>query len=107
MFFFLMIRRPPRSTLFPYTTLFRSHDGRDDDRLDLRARPEGRVDGGQHEGGQEEADAVGDVAHDDEERGDRKSTRLNSSHANISYAVFCLKKKKNYDDSRLVNGQAD
>src|SRR3712207_8718134 len=87
LFFFLMIRRPPRSTLFPYTTLFRSqqethhppairHDGRGSYgwcflgfsvRLDLLcALP----------------------------RRDRKSTRLNSSHANISYAVFCLKKKK-------------
>src|SRR3712207_9562291 len=84
-FFFLMIRRPPRSTLFPYTTLFRS-------RLDpprsqgAAARPPGRraaaADGARARG-----------------RGrlpgpDRKSTRLNSSHANISYAVFCLKKKK-------------
>src|SRR3712207_7568919 len=99
-FFFLMIRRPPRSTLFPYTTLFRSGlfagsfvpriiveeargvtiplhvllqwDDRDNDRqraLDL-------------------FDAFGSA-----EKTDRKSTRLNSSHANISYAVFCLKKK--------------
>src|SRR5258708_11370130 len=74
-FFFLMIRRPPRSTLFPYTTLFRSlhrdaalHGGQ-------RPRPE-RAD---HAAG-----------------GDRKSTRLNSSHQIISYAVFCLKKKKLY-----------
>src|SRR3712207_8233372 len=85
--FFLMIRRPPRSTLFPYTTLFRS-DG-DDPRAqrDVRAR-----------------DAVGVPAavpalvvraHDREQAArDRKSTRLNSSHANISYAVFCLKKTK-------------
>src|SRR3712207_7350952 len=72
-FFFLMIRRPPRSTLFPYTTLFRSHRHRD--RLRVRAHgPAGRHDGPQVR--------------------DRKSTRLNSSHANISYAVFCLKKKK-------------
>src|SRR6202021_3118316 len=71
-FFFLMIRRPPRSTLFPYTTLFRSvhhgrivgADGAEPARLDAHRS------------------AV-----------DRKSTRLNSSHANISYAVFCLKKK--------------
>src|SRR3712207_8254383 len=90
-----MIRRPPRSTLFPYTTLFRSDD-----------------DG---EGHQPERDLVGvavgplaEVVEDDlletlgneadrgeqEQREDRKSTRLNSSHANISYAVFCLKKKK-------------
>src|SRR3712207_8167600 len=96
-----MIRRPPRSTLFPYTTLFRSdaallevdravtpvghddvaplprhlvvrvHTGGREDPLDLQALPPGRRLGG-----------------------DRKSTRLNSSHANISYAVFCLKKKQ-------------
>src|SRR3712207_8931632 len=65
-----MIRRPPRSTLFPYTTLFRSG---------LGAVP--AADGG--------LDLPGDVGTE----GDRKSTRLNSSHANISYAVFCLKKK--------------
>src|SRR5258707_6153951 len=86
-----MIRRPPRSTLFPYTTLFRSALGRK------------TADGGgfnrstQHthqtfqqallDGGRQLARAQG-------QRGDRKSTRLNSSHANISYAVFCLKKKK-------------
>src|SRR2546426_7560404 len=91
-----MIRRPPRSTLFPYTTLFRSHlaiqtelaskmvvDGRH-----VRARaPADVADGdpyeatvGEHPGGRPE---------------DRKSTRLNSSHLVISYAVFCLKKKKN------------
>src|SRR5256885_11968013 len=75
-FFFLMIRRPPRSTLFPYTTLFRS---RGDDHQDplgesrqLRDLASRRVEGG----------------------ADRKSTRLNSSHLVISYAVFCLKKKK-------------
>src|SRR3712207_7228282 len=86
-FFFLMIRRPPRSTLFPYTTLFRSEGhlpGRRPARLDLdhpqaRDRRRGALRGGQR--GQERAAA------------DRKSTRLNSSHANISYAVFCLKKK--------------
>src|SRR3712207_8197295 len=83
-----MIRRPPRSTLFPYTTLFRSQTGGDLRRAplfqpglegrpafslrDLRERPVGQG----------------------RRRLDRKSTRLNSSHANISYAVFCLKKKK-------------
>src|SRR2546430_13248681 len=70
-----MIRRPPRSTLFPYTTLFRSHD---DAPL---ARREGR----------DVRPAAGEVETDG---GDRKSTRLNSSHSQISYAVFCLKKKK-------------
>src|SRR3712207_7437711 len=81
-----MIRRPPRSTLFPYTTLFRS------------ATAEGELFG--HEGGAFVGGArrrVGRIEQAD--RGtlflaDRKSTRLNSSHANISYAVFCLKKKK-------------
>src|SRR3712207_7586413 len=86
-FFFLMIRRPPRSTLFPYTTLFRSARGLD------RLRPlhgcvEALRDRHQHQ--QAVEDAGDGVAHEDE---DRKSTRLNSSHANISYAVFCLKKK--------------
>src|SRR3712207_9010396 len=86
-----MIRRPPRSTLFPYTTLFRSdlHHQRVERRpvatlaRQLR-RQVGDVDAavGQRGGG---------GVHDP---GDRKSTRLNSSHANISYAVFCLKKKK-------------
>src|SRR3712207_7727145 len=93
-FFFLMIRRPPRSTLFPYTTLFRS----DADRRQ-------RVRGQRHH--QSWPPRHGDQRHHlqqrlraggGERRGhrrtDRKSTRLNSSHANISYAVFCLKKKK-------------
>src|SRR3712207_8005523 len=90
-----MIRRPPRSTLFPYTTLFRS--GRDDQvhllegRLevvgDLRAHALGAAVVGLVVAGRERVGA---------EHEDRKSTRLNSSHANISYAVFCLKKKKPY-----------
>src|SRR3712207_6954076 len=95
-----MIRRPPRSTLFPYTTLFRSGGGeraalhrdaclgllpppRDDD-----ADPAVPVDQGV--GGEL---APGQPGLGDQVRVDRKSTRLNSSHANISYAVFCLKKK--------------
>src|SRR2546428_10610555 len=73
-FFFLMIRRPPRSTLFPYTTLFRSPMVGE-----LPVRP-GRQ-GGQRVRARHRPD------------GDRKSTRLNSSHDQISYAVFCLKKK--------------
>src|SRR3712207_8137725 len=92
-----MIRRPPRSTLFPYTTLFRSGNvagGRDrvDDRHRLRLRIADGLgqDGGRAgEGGGEQQGADG-KGHG---RVDRKSTRLNSSHANISYAVFCLKKK--------------
>src|SRR3712207_7289342 len=95
-----MIRRPPRSTLFPYTTLFRSHEER---RADNRYEEEERR--LQEEHGQEDpptADGVrepgpeepsGRVADRDYAHQDRKSTRLNSSHANISYAVFCLKKK--------------
>src|SRR5204863_2563420 len=71
-----MIRRPPRSTLFPYTTLFRS------------ARPTADTASGRHD--RRRLDGIG-VGDGDE---DRKSTRLNSSHVEISYAVFCLKKKK-------------
>src|SRR2546430_10336235 len=104
MFFFLMIRRPPRSTLFPYTTLFRSHQHlgieprdaslaqvhrRDDlppdeilDTIEIRELRAGRFDSGR---AKIDPELVG---------GDRKSTRLNSSHSQISYAVFCLKKKK-------------
>src|SRR5947209_18935353 len=78
-FFFLMIRRPPRSTLFPYTTLLRSVDEEPDAIL-----LEGTADAGVRV----------PQLQDRHRRGDRKSTRLNSSHANISYAVFCLKKKK-------------
>src|SRR5256885_14840418 len=81
-FFFLMIRRPPRSTLFPYTTLFRSR--LQNRRRDLRIR------------GSAFAVPMGAVrAPAGPAGGDRKSTRLNSSHLVISYAVFCLKKKKN------------
>src|SRR2546422_6291712 len=94
-----MIRRPPRSTLFPYTTLFRSpeagharllggdelaHEPVDPPVDRLLACPEGR----QRVRNTPVADGVGDVGED------RKSTRLNSSHGYISYAVFCLKKKK-------------
>src|SRR3712207_7243126 len=100
-----MIRRPPRSTLFPYTTLFRSQQraahrllaadvrrrrrlrrrllpglGRRAERITLRERRRGRRERREQQ--------------EEDERTDRKSTRLNSSHANISYAVFCLKKKK-------------
>src|SRR2546426_5863829 len=90
-FFFLMIRRPPRSTLFPYTTLFRSE--------------------GPHLGGRFAASRLHLVPEEHELclavpadlllpdlLGDRKSTRLNSSHLVISYAVFCLKKKKKITD---------
>src|SRR2546430_15099390 len=86
LFFFLMIRRPPRSTLFPYTTLFRSPELRspavepgagEPATPPRRDRPHA-------------AGADGSIS----ARRDRKSTRLNSSHSQISYAVFCLKKKK-------------
>src|SRR3712207_8691206 len=85
MIFFLMIRRPPRSTLFPYTTLFRSYNvyPREVEEV-LQACP-----------GVSEVAVVGlpDPEFGERVTADRKSTRLNSSHANISYAVFCLKKK--------------
>src|SRR5256885_12588187 len=77
-----MIRRPPRSTLFPYTTLFRS-------RLRLRVRVPDGAD--EPQAVQHGRDRVPDAAREVQ---DRKSTRLNSSHLVISYAVFCLKKKK-------------
>src|SRR3712207_7302986 len=90
-----MILRPPRSTLFPYTTLFRS---RDQERRQEHADEVGES-GGRHRAGHVAAGhrSKGDRALDGGGEGaeeDRKSTRLNSSHANISYAVFCLKKQK-------------
>src|SRR5438034_3895141 len=94
LFFFLMLPPPPRSTLFPYTTLFRSRgiEARDLERCHccavLPVEDRRREDGG-HEHIHELP-----VASDDREV-DRKSTRLNSSHTVISYAVFCLKKKTN------------
>src|SRR3712207_7842092 len=96
-FFFLMIRRPPRSTLFPYTTLFRSAAG--GDRGQRRPRPDvllGGVGGARDvpAGARPQRTRAGEPAVPEHHQ-DRKSTRLNSSHANISYAVFCLKKKKN------------
>src|SRR2546429_6281802 len=92
-FFFLMIRRPPRSTLFPYTTLFRSSSATSSPARQAARLlhitppwPNRRLSGGRHR------------HHSTERRlrrpSDRKSTRLNSSHGYISYAVFCLKKKK-------------
>src|SRR5215510_16186341 len=84
-FFFLMIRRPPRSTLFPYTTLFRSWRSWSA-RLSRRA-------GGSRRGANGRSRPT--------RRPDRKSTRLNSSHVAISYAVFCLKKKKIHSSGLL------
>src|SRR3989440_926569 len=114
-FFFLMIRRPPRSTLFPYTTLFRS--------LVVAAQPLGELDDdavAPHPGRKTleaaerflrarvralaahvAVDAVG------VRPVDRKSTRLNSSHDQISYAVFCLKKKKKVDDTQKLDPLGD
>src|SRR3712207_7283115 len=96
--FFLMIRRPPRSTLFPYTTLFRSlppHVGERDLAPEVTegALPGLRVE--VHRVDQRAVDVENhDLNHVLRPLLDRKSTRLNSSHANISYAVFCLKKKQ-------------
>src|SRR3712207_8702113 len=95
-----MIRRPPRSTLFPYTTLFRSDRERRRDDVRVPARAPGRpVAEGRSlapGGGRGVEGARQPAARLLRARADRKSTRLNSSHANISYAVFCLKKKKKY-----------
>src|SRR3712207_8719021 len=95
MFFFLMIRRPPRSTLFPYTTLFRSRadeQGRHEDALSAEAQ-EHSGGGPALEAGRRESPRLRISRPMRASEADRKSTRLNSSHANISYAVFCLKKK--------------
>src|SRR3712207_6861561 len=96
--FFLMIRRPPRSTLFPYTTLFRSATltrwvSRATKRYGSAFLSVGRV----------QSPTLALIAERERERRalDRKSTRLNSSHANISYAVFCLKKKKPHIEPTL------
>src|SRR5438309_6821874 len=87
-----MIRRPPRSTLFPYTTLFRSRTTRLPTRRSTRSRRATRTARAQ----QEPAVCSGEGGLD------RKSTRLNSSHSSISYAVFCLKKK----NKRIINHYA-
>src|SRR2546422_3122817 len=90
LFFFLMIRRPPRSTLFPYTTLFRSLSG---------SPRTAAMSGGATPRGLRRAPPLRRLLSPGGPGPDRKSTRLNSSHGYISYAVFCLKKKK----KRLVN----
>src|SRR2546430_4768431 len=87
-FFFLMIRRPPRSTLFPYTTLFRSPQPALESEFFLRPLP----------APQPRSSLWPSCACS--LHADRKSTRLNSSHSQISYAVFCLKKKKQYPEDR-------
>src|SRR3989442_4822369 len=91
LFFFLMIRRPPRSTLFPYTTLFRSGY--------FKHVPKAAVLQAVGEYAPDQVSRLAklkkaDIASEAERLADRKSTRLNSSHVRISYAVFCLKKKK-------------
>src|SRR3712207_8086443 len=101
-----MIRRPPRSTLFPYTTLFRSDRAKARDR-EVQADVFERV-------VEQQPDAVPAADAELRQRAgvavgalDRKSTRLNSSHANISYAVFCLKKKKKRDPLRIAPDNMD
>src|SRR3712207_7778215 len=101
-FFFLMIRRPPRSTLFPYTTLFRSTRTLEVLQQDLAAIRTGRASPSLLDkiqvdawGSQQPIQSVATIS-------DRKSTRLNSSHANISYAVFCLKKKKKHRNQKVT-----
>src|SRR3712207_8696750 len=94
-----MIRRPPRSTLFPYTTLFRSAHAdvaelrEDSQQAEVLHNAAGDIDFGPV---QDRAEVTREIETPKEEvaKADRKSTRLNSSHANISYAVFCLKKNK-------------
>src|SRR5690349_22513227 len=88
-----MLRRPPRSTLFPYTTLFRSTPARVEDRW-----PGDRTATIRKRFGAESKTSP--AAPPGRRQSDRKSTRLNSSHVEISYAVFCLKKKKNVGTSR-------
>src|SRR5688572_30875317 len=87
-FFFLMIRRPPRSTLFPYTTLFRSQS--------VEGRPKF------HRGRDNLSLADSGIMSRQGRGRDRKSTRLNSSHSQISYAVFCLKKKKKKNNKPIT-----
>src|SRR3712207_7908741 len=101
-----MIRRPPRSTLFPYTTLFRSRFAQLAGAAEAVALPERH--GGGHAGGRRDhhpgaGDLLDPPARGAEQEEDRKSTRLNSSHSNISYAVFCLKKKKNIIHDYILN----
>src|SRR5256885_6378717 len=102
-----MIRRPPRSTLFPYTTLFRSHASRrqrSTDRVAAHILARGTAVARRHPVGHQEA------AERPAQRwigaADRKSTRLNSSHLVISYAVFCLKKKKKYTITDIPSDSA-
>src|SRR2546430_7828863 len=101
-FFFLMIRRPPRSTLFPYTTLFRSLPG-----PNLHSRRHGerrRLENAARIPTPREPPLRPAILHSRAETFlDRKSTRLNSSHSQISYAVFCLKKKKKNNTHTIID----
>src|SRR2546430_9911551 len=92
-----MIRRPPRSTLFPYTTLFRSEGNPSSAGRRLSARPAFEDEAVQAESTRPTEGSTQTARHPPptRQREDRKSTRLNSSHSQISYAVFCLKKKNN------------
>src|SRR3712207_8760641 len=123
-FFFLMIRRPPRSTLFPYTTLFRSLTGQGQQRRqepngttsnadasaqsrkpstqckDSTTTGSGCLQSTHRTRAEKPKDTIDSHVSTRKRTRDRKSTRLNSSHANISYAVFCLKKKKNYNPTQ-------
>src|SRR5690349_22003718 len=99
-----MLRRPPRSTLFPYTTLFRSLGGGWLGRGAV-ARPVARARAVVHE--QEGGHPTTDGDEDDQQHPDRKSTRLNSSHVEISYAVFCLKKKKQQKNKRIIKNHTE
>src|SRR3712207_8447457 len=98
-----MIRRPPRSTLFPYTTLFRSRHARLDDARSGRGGDRAPRRQGLQLGEQENHLRGGRERRRQQAAEDRKSTRLNSSHANISYAVFCLKKK---NSSNILSSRA-
>src|SRR2546422_7483112 len=106
-FFFLMIRRPPRSTLFPYTTLFRSRRPLAGARDSLAARfPSLSRRNGHADRGAQRTDRRYEGVSLPGDARDRKSTRLNSSHGYISYAVFCLKKKKARTDEELLRGRS-
>src|SRR3712207_6876176 len=102
-----MIRRPPRSTLFPYTTLFRSRGKKLAEWLPGTREWTMGV-GLAGKGREETVESNENVLRSSPwPRGDRKSTRLNSSHANISYAVFCLKKKQDPNNRRLNYNNAN
>src|SRR2546430_6359158 len=94
-FFFLMIRRPPRSTLFPYTTLFRSSEFSPVTWEQAREMDSNGIEIGSHT-------VTHPILTQTSRQRDRKSTRLNSSHSQISYAVFCLKKKKKTKTNKLA-----